>query len=63
LLRAGKVRSEMRLRILLEPNELQGAYSTGMNKEQKSDTAQVLWMDAVVILIIAVIAIVSHHGR
>ena len=34
-----------------------------MNKEQKSDTYQVLWINAVVILIIAVIAIVSHHGR
>jgi hypothetical protein len=34
-----------------------------MNKEQKSDTAQVLWMDAAVMLIIAIIAIVSHRGR
>jgi hypothetical protein len=34
-----------------------------MNKEQKSDTLQVLCLDAVVVLIIAVIAIVAHHGR
>ena len=34
-----------------------------MNKEQKFDTFQVLCLDAVVVLIIAVIAIVSHHGR
>jgi len=34
-----------------------------MNKEQKSDTAQVLWMDAAVVLIIALIAIVTHLGR
>jgi hypothetical protein len=34
-----------------------------MNQEQKSDTAQVLWMDAAVVLIIALIAIVTHHGR
>jgi hypothetical protein len=58
-----KVRNEMPIRILLEPNGLQCQYSSRMNKDQKSDTAQVLWMDAVVILIIAVIAILSHHGR
>jgi hypothetical protein len=34
-----------------------------MNKEQKSDTFQVLCLDAAVVLIIVVIAIVSHHGR
>jgi hypothetical protein len=34
-----------------------------MNKEQKSDTSQVLWLDATVILIIAIIALVTHHGR
>jgi hypothetical protein len=34
-----------------------------MNKEQKSDTAQILWLDAAVVLIIVVIAIVSHLGR
>jgi hypothetical protein len=34
-----------------------------MNKEQKSDTSQVLWTDAAVVLIIAIIAIVSHLGR
>jgi hypothetical protein len=34
-----------------------------MNKEQKSDTFQVLWMDAAVVLIIAIIAIVSHLGH
>jgi hypothetical protein len=44
-------------------SEIQSEYSTGMNQEQKSDTAQVLWMDAAVVLIIALIAIVTHHGR
>jgi hypothetical protein len=34
-----------------------------MNKEQKSDTAQILWLDAAVLLIITIIAIVSHLGR
>jgi hypothetical protein len=44
-----------------------------MKNEQKSDTSQILWLDAVVMLIIAVIAMVSnarshiglliHHGR
>jgi hypothetical protein len=34
-----------------------------MNKEQKSDTYQVLWLDAAVILIIAVIAIAAHHSH
>jgi len=44
-----------------------------MKNEQKSDTSQILWLDAVVVLIIAVIAMVSnarshiglliHHGH
>jgi hypothetical protein len=49
--------------ILLEPREIRCEYSIGMNKEQKFDTFQVLCLDAAVVLIIAVIAIVSHHGR
>jgi hypothetical protein len=47
----------------VQANEIMLEYSNGMNNEEKSDTAQILWMDAAVVLIIAVIAIVTHLGR
>jgi hypothetical protein len=47
-------------RILFESADTQSEYITAMSDEQKSDISQILWLDAAVILIIAVIAIVSN---
>jgi hypothetical protein len=47
-------------RILFGSADTQSEYITGMGDEQKSDISQILWLDALVLLIIAVIAIVSN---
>jgi hypothetical protein len=54
------VHGKVPYRILFESAGAQSEYITGMSDEQKSDISQILWLDAAVILIIAVIAIVSN---
>jgi len=67
------VSEEVRYRASLSAATTQSEYITGMNNKRDSDTSQVLWFDAAVILIIAVVVMVSnmhphfghllHHGR
>ena len=43
-----------------EPASAPSGYSYPMNSERNSDTSQVLWFDAIVVLVIAVIAVVAN---
>jgi len=54
------VHGEVPHRILFESASAQHEYITGMSDERKSDISQILWLDATVLLIIAVIAIASN---